>query len=677
MYGFSRPPRLFNTWAWRLLVAQWVILLLGFTAFRLAFLALYAGLFDESSPGAILFALLHGVRYDLAVIFGVTGLPSLAFLTLSPLPPRRFLFWLLFLWCALTAMVMFTLAGVDLFYYAYVGRRVSFEAVSNLKDWKPLAALIADAYFWQALAVAVAGALTLILGVRIFSRIVARPWRRVYWWSHPLQWALLFVLVVVLTRGGWQAKPLGAGHAFRGGNLALGHLTLNPVFTTAVALWRSKQRLLAFMPEEQALGITRDTLGLIGPPQRPGFPLWGKTMQGAAPVSPASSTPRNVVFIVLESYSAQFIGALRDPRGLTPHFDALALEGWLFRNFHASGTRSLEGIASILTGFPALPTGTLIGSTFEQNAVPSLPLLLKKRGYASFFLHGAFKGSMYFDAFAGRHGFDRYIAKEDFPDAERISDSYWGIFDHYALDRLHEELSAAQARNTPVLGFFFSLSSHTPFELPGPEWAAFPPDTPDAPLLNSVAYTDKALGRFFDKARASDYWKRTIFVITADHNMGGSQLDPRARMWIPLLILNPGDPAFPSRRVSGVLGSQIDLAPTVVDLLGVPAEQAFIGRSLLTRPGAPPTPPRFALFGWGNQAGWLRDDSLLIHGQERPLAFHRYGPGRTPTPNLILPGNPDGRGPEGYGRSLEEVRGVLQTLNNLLVLNRLVPPPGK
>jgi hypothetical protein len=167
---------------------------------------------------------------------------------------------------------------------------------------------------------------------------------------------------------------------------------------------------------------------------------------------------------------------------------------------------------------------------------------------------------MWFDHFAARHGFDRYIAKEDFPNAAAKSDSTWGIFDHYAFERLHAELESA---TKPVFGFLFTLSSHTPYELPDPKYAVFPTGDESARMWNSFHYTDYALGRFFELARQSSYWKDTVFIVTGDHNLGGPFLNRRQGMHIPLLIVNPADPAFPIG-INPTLGSQTSIAPTAL-----------------------------------------------------------------------------------------------------------------
>lgn len=653
MFHTSRP-RLLNDWSWRALLVLWAGLLGLLTVARVVFAVMYWGALTDATWRDLVLAFLNGARFDLSVIFAFTGIPALAVLLLSPLPGRRVLHWLLFAWVAVLGLAFAVLSAIDVNYYAYVARRVSFEVVEMRHDWRPIAALIASGYTVQVVAVLAAAVGLLWLWGRWYARTLARPWQPVHWWSHLVQVAVLFPLIVLIIRGGIQKKPLSVGMAFLGPHIAVGHLTLNPEFTAVSAWWRGKEGRLTFMKDTAAVERTRTLLGLPATPADPHYPLLHR--QRSLPLK----QPRNLVIITIESFSAQFTNALGGTHNVTPEFDKLVQEGLLFSNFHASGTRSLEGIASILTGFPALPTHTLIGSTAEQTSVRSLPLILKDHGYSAFFLHGAFRGSMWFDTFAQRHGFDKYIAKEDFPDADKISDSMWGVYDEYTLQRFHQELEKAKK---PVLGFYFSLNPHTPYELPDPRFKVFGPGQPQADLLNAVHYTDYALGRFFDKARKSDYWNHTVFVITADHNLGKWKLNARDRMWIPLLILVPGDPHFPRGVQSDTLGSQVDIAPTLMELLGITDVHAFAGRSLLD-----PVRRRFALFGWGNRVGWLTNDLLLIHDLERPLYLYDRHKDPTLTHDLFSRGVDPASVP-----AVQDLEAYLQALNNLLVDNRLAP----
>lgn len=647
----------FDVWTWRQLGIGWTSLLLLFVAFRLAFLIRYWSDLAGAPAGGLIASLLDGERFDASALLSLTGIPALGFLALGAPALRRWAGWTWLALCTALVLALGILAGVDLYYYAYVGRRVSFELWGMRGDAAPVAEMVARGFLAPTLVIG--GVLLVWAGATavLLSRAISRPARALTPPLRVAQWVALLALTVLAVRGGMQVKPLSENMAFRSSHMALGHLALNPTFTALKALNRS-QTLLAYYPDDEANETARRLLGIAGPPADPGYPLLRSLRVAPKP-------HRNLVLLTLESFSPQYMGAYGASPGFSERFDRLAKEGLRFTDFYASGTRSLEGIPAILTGYPALPTSALIGSPLEQSRMASLSRILKDAGYRTLFLHGAYRGSMWFDQFAARSGFDRYIAKEDFPDPARQSDSTWGIFDHFAMERLHAELEAAhQAGKGPIFAFFFSLSLHTPFELPHPRFRIFDPATPHADLFNSFAYADWALGRFFDLARASSYWRDTVFVVTADHNIGGAGLTRRQAMHIPLLILVPGDPSFPRGATSAVVGGQVDLAPTLLQLLGVSAPSDFAGNSLLA-----PAPNRFVMFGLGGQAGWIDEDSLLLHDLARPLALYRY----REDPRLLHDRLPE-LSRTGEPRVVRQFQSYLQATNNLLVRNRVYPP---
>lgn len=657
-------PTYVNRWTWRLLVALWLLLLAVFSAFRVAFFVRYHDQFAAAGAGDLAAAFLTGLRIDVATLAALTGLPAVALLLASPWRWRRAVAWLYAAFLgALTAAVV-VVHTIDLLYYERVGRRLAFETVRMLHEWRPIVTLIADAYALPAVAGLATLGLLLALGAAIVWRLTRRRWRPVPGWSNALQAIALLLLVVVAARGGLQSKPIGVGAAFRGSDLALGHLALNPVFTAGLAIPWGGRREFHYYPEAKALAITRNLLDLHGRPD-PHYPLLRDATSADEGTATGPACPRNLVIIVLESFSARFTGVLGGSKGVTPNFDRLAGEGVLFTDFYAAGHRSIEGVAAILTGYAAIPNAPLIGSPLGQQAMQSLPLILRAHDYHSFFLHGAFRGSMWFDQFARRNGFDRYIAEDDFADAGTKSDGVWGIFDEYTLQRLHEELEAARK---PVFAFYFSLSSHTPFVLPPAYVGRFAPETPDAAMLNGIAYTDDALGRFFDRARQSDYWEHTTFVITADHTMGALARNLRERMWIPLLIVSPGDPRVPPGTRVHTLGGQATLAPTALDLLAISAPNAFAAYSMLH----PVTRP-FALLNIGNPYGWITDGSLLLHDLTKPLALYDYRNDPNLQANLLAVATSDsGEEPDAH-RAVQDFQGYLQTMNNLVMENRVFP----
>jgi hypothetical protein len=649
----TRP--ILNRWAWPIAGLLCLPLPTGLLLFRLAFLWLYRDRFAGLSSADIVTSLLFGLRYDFSVSLAMAGVPALAILLGSPWSWRIRVLWPLFGFTTAATLVLLVLAGGDLFYFEFAGRHVSFEVRTLLSDWRPMAALAAEAYALPTVGILALMALGAGLAARAMRRLAARPYVPIPRWSHGAQVLLLIGIIGLGWRGSLGAKPLSVGEAFRGGDPILGHLALNAPFTVRVTLFGRGQQLLHFMPEPEATAATRRLLGLEGAPAEPRYPLWRNIDR------PAPGRRKNLVIITIESFSAQMTGVLGGKTGATGNFDRLSKEGLLFSRFQASGTRSVEGIAAILGGYPAIPKSPVIGSALEQVSLDNLARVLGGHGYGSLFVHGAFRGSMWFDVFARRSGFRTYIAQEDFPDYRSISDGTWGIFDEYSLERLHREILAAPK---PVFAFLFTLGPHTPFQLPPGRQGKFPAEAPGADMLNAFAYTDAALGRFFDLARQSDYWKNTIFVVTADHNMGKGRLNRRELMWIPLLILDPGNPDFPAGTVSPLLGGQADIAPTALDLLGLPAHVAFAGRSLIELGGK-----RFALHAWADQAGWQEEQWLIVHDLRSPSALYDLDADPALTANLLKSALPPSA-----AAALKDFQAYLQTTNNLLLQNRVLPP---
>jgi arylsulfatase A-like enzyme len=182
-------------------------------------------------------------------------------------------------------------------------------------------------------------------------------------------------------------------------------------------------------------------------------------------------------------------------------------------------------------------------------------------------------------------------------------------------------------------------------------------------MLNSARYADYSLGRFFDWARKSSYWRNTVFVVTANRNFGKGRMDWRSRMRIPLLILDPGNPEFPAGRVNQTVGSHMDLPPTLLDMIGVSASQAFLGHSLLR-----PALHRYVLFAGGSVAGWLTRSSLLLHDLSKPLALYAYRNDPHLSRNLLRDGAPRAGHAE-----IRQFQSFLQTANNLLIRGRVFP----
>lgn len=620
-----------------------------FSVLRLAFLALHRPAFSGIGWAEVAGALLHGVRFDLASACLLLGAPFLLLHIPGGWRGGRLGRALLWTACA-AAVVGVAIHLADLHYYGEAGRRLSYEAFLVRAD-PPAVLGMALSYRWTlALFVLLAGALAWA-----WARWVAAPWASASRAGGPIReaaWLLPFAAVIVLgVRGGLQLKPLRPSHAFSAGPPVLGHLALDPVFTVYCALKRREPAVPRWMPEAEAVRAMR---GLVA---SPGDRFLSEThpLARVPAVRPPKGKPPNVVVMLLESWAAKRVGALGGPPGLTPEFDALAKQGRLFTNAYAAGLRSADGIAAVACSLPTFEDFQVLGTALEQDSMRCLGTLFREAGYGTLFLHGARTGSLGLDAFSRVMGFDKYVGKDEIAPKPGESDPVWGVYDGVALARLNEELRVLPG---PFLAFWFSLSSHSPYNLPpgAPRFGGKAEGEPA--FLDTIRYSDDALGRFFAAARREPYFKDTVFVLVADHTGGSDLRGLRERAWIPILLYAPG--RIPPGRDARV-ASQLDLLPTLLELAGVcPMHHAF-GRSLL----APAPGAAYAdLFGL---LAWFRGDRILFADMEGARGLYRLG--GEPPEGKDLTQSEAGTA----GTMLGELRAFVQLSRTLLRENRLFP----
>jgi phosphoglycerol transferase MdoB-like AlkP superfamily enzyme len=278
----------------------------------------------------------------------------------------------------------------------------------------------------------------------------------------------------------------------------------------------------------------------------------------------------NIVVFLLESFTADVIGALGAEKGIAPYFDELAGDGMLFTDFYANGYRSSFGFPAVYAGYPSTPEGSILNHPLKVDRLPSLGGSLKQAGYATQFHYG---GDDRFDDMISliRHsGFDKVVDRASF--SAREMNSKWGAQDGVLFDRVIDDLKGVRP---PFFSAMFTLSSHEPFEVPmEPVYKGHD----DSSLFkNSIHYSDLSLRHFFERARKEPWYANTLFVFVADH---GSTLPLHRpndfmpeRYRIPLLLYGE----VLKKEYRGVrnptIASQSDIAATLLAQLGLPYQE--------------------------------------------------------------------------------------------------------
>ena len=309
------------------------------------------------------------------------------------------------------------------------------------------------------------------------------------------------------------------------------------------------------------------------------------------PNDSAAFTPRNVVVLILESFSKQHIGfynkTLRNGtyHGFTPFLDSLITDGAMtYRYSYANGRKSIEGMPSVLSSLPNF-VEPLFLTPASLNVMSGLARELgENKGYTTAFFHGAQNSSMGFHAFARATGFQRYYGREEYNADPNFHgdddfDGTWAIWDEEFFQFYAQQMSIMKE---PFMTALFSASSHDPFVVPEKYKGRFPQG--ESPLQECIAYTDYALKRFFEEASKQPWFKNTLFVITADHV--SQQIDPfycttLGNYCVPIILYAPGDPSLHGYDEQQVV-EQIDIMPTVLGYLHYDKPYIAFGRDMIS-----------------------------------------------------------------------------------------------
>jgi phosphoglycerol transferase MdoB-like AlkP superfamily enzyme len=317
----------------------------------------------------------------------------------------------------------------------------------------------------------------------------------------------------------------------------------------------------------------------------------------------------------VESLSAQFLGAYGSPRGLTPELDLLAAGGLLFSRVYATGTRTVRGLEALSLGTPPIP-GQAIVRRPDNDHLATLGEILRRQGYESLFLYG---GYGYFDnmnAFFAGNDY-RVVDRTAFPKASIVFANIWGVADESLYANALVELDRAQGAGKPFLAHIMTTSNHRPYSYPDGRIDIPSPGGRDG----AVKYTDYAIGRFIAAARDRAWFKDTLFVITADHcaSAAGKTRLPVKGYHIPLILYAP---ALLKPGRNDRLTSQLDIPPTLLDVLGKPGDDHFFGKSVFEQDREGPR----AFISNYQELGYYKDDLLTVLGPKKRVEAYRIDP---------------------------------------------------
>jgi len=411
------------------------------------------------------------------------------------------------------------------------------------------------------------------------------------------------------------------------GNAYADELAGNGLFTLAAAARRNEldyDRFYATIPQERADAILAGVGVDRQPLHDPAFKA--AEHESSEPHVPGTPrAPRHVVLIMVESLSAQFLGSYGSPQGLTPNLDRLASRGLRFANVYATGTRTVRGLEAVSLGTPPVPGQAIVRRPGNEH-LSTLGELLEHQGFATAFVYG---GYGYFDNMNAYFGANDYhvVDRTDFPRSSIVFENAWGVADEVLFDNALRVMDANVADGRRSFMHIMTTSNHRPFTYPDGRIDIRSPGGREG----AVKYTDYAIGRFIDAARSKPWFDDTLFVIVADHcaAVAGKTKLPVAGYRIPLILYAPKlvDPGVVERTVS-----QMDVAPTLLDLLKVDGDDYFFGRSAFE---LPPAPERAFVSNY-QSLGYLRSNVLTVLSPGRKVETFAVDPSTFETRPIAL-----------------------------------------
>lgn len=296
---------------------------------------------------------------------------------------------------------------------------------------------------------------------------------------------------------------------------------------------------------------------------------------------------KNVVVLIVESFGREYIGAFnRDLeqgkyRGYTPCVDSLIARSVCFTHSYCNGRKSIDGMPSILSSIPMFVEPFFL-TPAAMNDLGGMASILRGEGYQTAFFHGAQRGSMGFQAFATKTGFQQYYGREDFNDDPRFGgdrdfDGTWAIWDEPFLQYYAAKMGEMRQ---PFMTALFTASSHHPFVIPERYKKQFPEE--QLVIHKCIRYTDMAIGKFFQTASRQPWFKNTIFVITSDHTNLSNHAEYQTDLGgfcSPIIIYTPDGSLQP--HMEDKVAQQIDILPTVLGLLHYPKSYCAFGIDVL------------------------------------------------------------------------------------------------
>lgn len=401
---------------------------------------------------------------------------------------------------------------------------------------------------------------------------------------------LLTGLLFLPIRGGITVSTMNTGQAYYSQNAYLNHSAVNPLFSLLESITHQEDfaSLYRFMKDKEADKIFAT---MTSTSDENTYPLLNEaTFKKGTP---------DILIVIMESFASDIMPSMGSYKDVAVCLDSIAQQSILFTRFYANSFRTDRGMVSILSGYPAQPTTSIMRYPRKTSQLPSIARnLAKYKNYKTTYYYGGDADFCNMRSYLVSQGYQHIISDANFPIEDKLSK--WGVPDHILAAKMMEDIKAQQNEKRPMLRILQTSSSHEPFEVPYHRLKD--------KRLNAFAYTDSVMGAIVREYRKLPRWKNTLIVFVPDH-VGGykEQLNDhdRSRYQIPL-ILAGGAISRPMK--VGIIGSQHDIAATLLGQLGVEHREFTFSKNMMSD-----ATPKFAFFAVNDAFGIVSEENSLIY----------------------------------------------------------------
>ena len=401
---------------------------------------------------------------------------------------------------------------------------------------------------------------------------------------------LLTGLLFLPIRGGITVSTMNTGQAYYSQNAYLNHSAVNPLFSLFESITHQEDfaSQYRFMKDKEADKIFAT---MTSTSDENTYPLLNEaTFKKGTP---------DILIVIMESFANDIIPSMGSYKDVAVCLDSIAQQSILFTRFYANSFRTDRGMVSILSGYPAQPTTSIMRYPRKTSQLPSIARnLAKYKNYKTTYYYGGDADFCNMRSYLVSQGYQHIISDANFPIEDKLSK--WGVPDHILAARMMEDIKAQQNEKRPMLRILQTSSSHEPFEVPYHRLKD--------KRLNAFAYTDSVMGAIVREYRKLPRWKNTLIVFVPDH-VGGYKENlndhDRSRYQIPL-ILAGGAISRPMK--VGIIGSQHDIAATLLGQLGVEHREFTFSKNMMSD-----ATPKFAFFAVNDAFGIVSEENSLIY----------------------------------------------------------------